>query len=210
MQDQQDVAIDQGTVSEVIEGRTWWKVCLGGCAILLVLTLIVGLFLARALFGSGPERVSVLPEGFPSDFALYRPEEVREIYYLPGSSKEKTFRFMTVPLRFMSSMFDEQENLPNFEAERGMIAGRTDTVSMMWEDVQADEDDVLKFYAGSLKQAGVANPEMRRSEDRVTSEMIGSASDMNFSLLLVNEPDTDVIDTLTIIVEYQSPDHQGE
>lgn len=200
MQDQPATSTKQEAMNEVIEGRPWWKVCLVGCAILVAAGLIVGFFLIRTFIGSTPKRITTLPDGFPTNVVLYRPEEAREIYFYPGEARGKVFRFTTAPVKFIASLVGQEEELPDFVEENPI--GNLDTVSVLWTDIDASEDEVLRFYAGSLKQFGVENPEMRKSDDGYTAEMVGSTDTMAFSLILINDPKTEDIDTLTIIVEY--------
>lgn len=187
-------------MNEVIEGRPWWKVCLAGCAILVAAVLIAGFFLVRTFIGSTPKRITTLPEGFPTNVVLYRPEEAREIYFYSGDARGKVFRFTTAPAKLIASLLDQKEDLPDFTEENPI--GNKDTVSVLWTNMDASEDEVLRFYAGSLKQLGVENPEMRKSDDGDMVEMVGSTDTTVFSLIMINDPKTEDIDTLTIIVEY--------
>ncbi len=207
MQDQTAGSVKREAMDEVIEGRSWWKVCLIGCAILLAAGLITGFFLIRMFVGSTPKRITTLPEGFPANLVLYRPEDAKEIYFYPGEARGKVFRFMTAPVKFIASMVGKSDDLPDFVEENPIV--NADTVSVLWTDIDATEDEALRFYAGSLRQLGVGSPEMRRSDNGETVEMIGSTETTSFSLVIVDDPNEEGIDTLTIIVEYPSPSESG-
>lgn len=208
MKDQPAVPSNPGAINEAIEGRPWWKVCLASCAILLVAGIAASFFLVRTFVGSTPKRISSLPDGFPSDLVLFRPEDAREIYYYPGKAKGKVFRFMTAPVKFIASLVGKQEELPDFASENPI--DNADTVSILWTDIDASKDEVLRFYAGSLQQLGVANPEMQKFDDRRTIEMVGSTETTTFSMVLIDDSETEAIDTVTIIVEYPSPSETSE
>jgi hypothetical protein len=205
MQGQQE-PVTKEQVDSVIEGRSWWKVCLTGCAILLVAAFVAGFFLIRSFVGSTPKRISVLPDGFPQNLVLYRPEEAREILFYPGEARGKVFRFMTAPVKFIAGLVGKGDELPDF-ADKNPIE-TSDTVSVLWTDMDATQDEVLRFYAGSLQQIGVEHPEMQKFNDGETVEMVGSTDTIVFSLVMVNDPKTPEVDTLTVIAEYPSP--QGE
>jgi hypothetical protein len=208
MPDQPSYARGPEEVDEIIEGRPLRKACLIGCAILAAAFLLAAFLFMRVFFGSGPKRVSAVPSGFPADLALFRPEEAREINHYPGDTRSKTFRFMTAPVRFLASVTGQGDSLPDTGIEPS-LAG-SDVVSVVWTNMDAKKDDVLRFYAGSLKQVGAAASEIRTSDDGETAQMIGSTSTTNVSIIISDDPDTEALDTITLIVEYLTPNFRKE
>lgn len=208
------------TSDEIEEGRPWWKVCCAGCCLgVLALAALAfgGLSLAT---GPGPERVSSLPESFPAALTLFRPEEAREIIYYPASSKNRLARIVLAPIGWLSGFMRRapsrwpfngsatsspaEESLQTAVAAQVSKFSNADTVAVRWNKLDATTGDIVKFYAGSLIQAGVGTPRLRRDENAGLVELAGSGPALNFSLLLMDDFKLPGIDSLTIIVEYPS------
>jgi hypothetical protein len=84
----------------------------------------------------------------------------------------------------------------------GAVRG-SETITMTWKDVDATADDVLAFYANSMKGAGVTDPQMRQSEEKDVSQIVGvTNTGAKVNLLLIDDKQTPAIDSITLIVEY--------
>jgi hypothetical protein len=203
--DQRDSEPGQASADEAIEGRPWWKVCCVGCLGLVILLLVGVFFLLRILPNAGPRSVRELPDDFPADLVLFRPEAAVEILYYPAEDKNRAFRYVTGPL----SIFARGENaeLPK-QIEQGLVGVKDfDTVTVHWVNLNAKKDDVLRFYAGAMIQAGIADPQMREQKDgNELVEMLGLSERLNVKVFLNDDPETAVIDSVTVLVEYPSLD----
>lgn len=195
---------------KLTEGRPWWKVCCGGCCIgVLVLFVVIPLFL-QFVFRSAPKRVESLPESYPSQLVLFRPEDAVEILYYPAESKSQVTRVLSAPLALMrhvpvpdsvSSSTSAEQVGEAIQTELRRVEGR-DTVAVRWANLDATRNDVLRFYAGALRQAGMPQAQVRRDEGTSIDELLSQRSDMRFSLLLVDDPDIQGVDSVTVVVEY--------
>lgn len=203
MSDQSEKVPNPATTEEVIEGRPWWKVCCVSCILLLIVVFIGIFFLLRLLPATGPMSISSLPPGFPSEFVLFRPEAAVEMLYYPAKNKNRAFRFVTGPLSFFARGDDAK--LPQ-QIERGLIGVKDfDTVTIHWVNLNATKDEVLRFYAGSMFQAGITDPQMREQKDEADlAEMIGLSERLNIKVFLTDLPETNAIDSVTVLVEYPS------
>src|SRR3989344_4898958 len=68
--------------------------------------------------------------------------------------------------------------------------------------------EIVRFYAGSLKQAGIPNPQIRRAADVGSQELTGTSPTLNVSLLILDDPSVSGVDSVSIIVEYPPPKDQ--
>lgn len=205
------------TSDEVVEGRPWWKICCAGCCLGILAVIVLAFVSFRWLTGPGPERLMTLPDSFPKNFTLYRPEEAREIMYYPASEKGRMMRIVTGPYgwfkglvgRAPAATFGGYSATATTESLQRAIESQVsaysdkDTVAVRWSGLQATPDDVLRFYAGSFMQVGI-NPQMRRDENAGLVELAGSSPRLRSSLLMVDDSKIAGIDSLTVIVEYQA------
>jgi hypothetical protein len=211
---------EPATTDEVVSGRPFWKVCCVGCCS-GILVIIVLLFASLRFFsGPGPRVIASLPEQFPVELTLYRPEEAREIVYYPAHSKSAVVKLVTGPLDWVRRFTPKNgsSELANGLAVTNTVAFVNDamrsrltnaqgydTVAIRWSDVAASSNEILKFYAGSLKQAGIRSPQMRRDDATGTNEMVGTADGLRVNLLLVDNPKTpNIVDNVSIVVEYKA------
>ena len=195
-------SLSSSDVDEIVEGRPWWKNCFVFGVIGLFALAIIGYLGVRFFFTGGPVLVNEIPESFPSYFALYEPEEIDEIYYFSSKDKQKSFSLALVPLKIFSGLGSESESLPNNIMDGVSVLQGNDTVSLYWSALNANRDDVLRFYAGVMMGVGISDPQMRQSDNGEVSEIIGSSTSLNARLVIVDSADTDVIENVTLILDY--------
>ncbi len=191
-------------VDREIEGRAFWRACIiaaivGAIAVVGVLFLFV-----RAGVAPGPKLVDRIPPAFPSQFILYRPEQIYEIYTYPASAKRSAASFALAPIRFILQATG-QGGLP--AAFQGVVNTATDrdTTSFAWKDVASSTpEEIFEFYAGSFKEVGLANPYVRMLDDKSVIEMVATSTVLNASLVITDHPGAPTVDTVTLIVDYPS------
>jgi hypothetical protein len=191
---------------ELEEGRSWWKVCCAGCCLGFVALGVVIFFGARLFWGSGPTRITRLPDQFPSQLALFRPEAAAEMLYYPGTSKTAATRIITGPLEWLGGLFPDTATSSvrsvgsAIAAQARRLEGR-DSITIRWEKLRASREDVLRFYAGALRGAGMSS---QATDPNGTWEvhLTGANASMTFDLLMSDDPDVIGIDTMVIAVDY--------
>lgn len=197
-----DPAVDD----EVTDGRSWWKVCCLGCCLgfLVLFVLIVGGI--RLFSGAGPKPVSGLPKGYPPEL-VFRPEQATEILYYAGASKGSLTRLIAAPISWIAGLGGAQSQgaLAALDAQLGRLQGR-DTVTIQWSNMNATRDDVLRFYAGALRQDGIVSPKTTDPNGTWDVHMTGGNATLSFDLLIQDDPDKPGIDALTVVTEYPSPE----
>lgn len=194
---------------DAAEGRPWWKVCCVGCClgiIALVVALVVGV---RLFAGSGPRPVDRIPTTFPAQLPLYRVETADEILYYPAAAKNAMSRIATAPLSWVSHFFGSSGDVDSVQnaigAQLRRIEGR-DTVVIRWRKLQTSRDDLIRFYAGALQQAGMPPGQMRRDDGGLADELASRSATISFTLLITDEPLESGLDNVTLVVEYVVPD----
>lgn len=197
---------------KVAEGRPWWKVCCTGCCLgIMVLFVLVPLTI-RFVFQSGPTRVSGLPETFPSQLLLFRPEDAEEILYYPADSKQKTLAFIRAPITWISQWGTPESASSSvsvaqvgnaIQTEITRVEGR-DTVAIRWANLDASRDELLDFYIGALKQAGMPFQRVIKEDlGTGTIEINSQRSDTRLSALITDDPATPlIVENVSVIVEY--------
>ncbi|HWR00215.1 MAG TPA: hypothetical protein VN397_05240 [Candidatus Methylomirabilis sp.] len=208
------------TSDEVVEGRSWWKTCCAGCCLGFLAIIALVIMGSRLLAGPGPQRIASIPDSFPAALTLYRPEDAKEIVYYPASSKSRITRLISGPFAWVMSTFRKTPgpaaigqiastgSIDAFEKSVAFSISRfanVDRLAIRWSGLDATSDEVLRFYAGSLKQAGIGNAQMRRDANAGLTELTGTGTSLAFSLLLIDDANTFGIDSITVIVEYPSP-----
>ncbi|OGL74192.1 hypothetical protein A3E39_01600 [Candidatus Uhrbacteria bacterium RIFCSPHIGHO2_12_FULL_60_25] len=207
------------TTDEVVEGRSWWKVCCSGCCLGVIALIVLVVVGVRYASGPGPKAVKRLPDSFPRSLTLYRPEDAKEIIYYPASSKGRIAKIITGPLGW----FGKASTLPAVtklapgatveqfqkavESQMSRLSDRN-SVAIRWSGLDSTPDEILRFYAGSLKQAGIPNPQIRRAADVGSQELTGTSPTLNVSLLILDDPSVSGVDSVSIIVEYPPPKDQ--
>lgn len=189
-------------VDSVVAGRPWWKACLiiGGIGFAAV--ILVGFLLMRYFSAGDPVRIKVLPENFPESFTVYRPERISEIYYASSEKKNKPIRFILAPLRLLGGISSAIGALPD-RIEKSLDAFRGfDTVTITWSGVESDVDEVSRFFAGAFLQAGMTDPQMRKTSEGDAVQMVGSSDNLNANLLIVDTPDVPGVDRVTLTLDY--------
>lgn len=197
-----DQSAETREVDSVIEGRPWWKSCLMITGIAFVVMVLVAVIAVRFFSGSGPRRVRKIPENFPASFAVFRPEEVSSLYLYTSAEKQRPLALATMPLRLLGR-FSHQAVTVADQIERGSsVMQNTDTLSLEWWNVKTSVQEVLLFYAGSMMQAGIADPKIRSTEQGDVSEIIGSSPLIGVHLYIVDDPATENVDQITLSVDY--------
>jgi len=189
------------SVDREIEGRSFGTACLVAVAIAVLAFIAVGFLVVRAGIAPGPKMIRQIPQSFPSQFTLYRPERIYEMYTYPASAKRGIVALALGPLRLLMKATGKGDLPAVFDSAVGAVTDR-DTISFAWKDLDATTDDVLRFYAGSFKEVGLLNPYVRALEDRTAVEMIATSTHMNASLVIVDQPGTEALDTVTLVVDY--------
>jgi hypothetical protein len=209
---------------EVAEGRSWWKVCCGGCCLGIIVLAFVAWAVVRAAAGPGPQSVKTLPESFPSSFTPFRAEEATAITYYPAASQSGVGKIVTGPLGWIArSMGNDTASSTGLASVTNALTqqfrrleGR-DTVVVRWENLRAtrtkagatpNNTDPIVFYAGQLRQSGI--PALMRCDvaekdclaNGTTIQMTGSNGSYNFSLLMTDDPAKAGVDHLTISLDY--------
>lgn len=198
-----DPAVDD----EVTDGRSWWKVCCLGCCLgflVLFVLIVVGI---RFLSGPGPKSVSGLPAGYPA-VLVFRPEEAAQILYYSGASKSSLSRLVATPVAWLVGLSGGSSSstgaLASLDMQLRGLQGR-DTVTVQWENLNASRDEVLRFYTGALRQAGVSSPKTTDPNGTWDVHMTGRNATLSFNLLIQDDPDKPAIDRLTVVTEYPVP-----
>lgn len=213
MQGQPSGLPDPATTEDVVQGRSWWKTCCAGCCLGLIVLGVLVFVGFRLAWGSGPRSVTRIPDTFPSQLVLFRPEEVREIIYYPGADKGTATKLITGPLGWLESLIQSRGGSTtgtmqsiggNIQSRLRQLEGR-DTVAMRWENVNASRDEIIRHYAGALRQVGIPTPQMRRDPAGLFDEMTGKTSAISFSMLVDDDPAKTGIDSVSVVVEYLVP-----
>jgi hypothetical protein len=195
---------------QATEGRAWWKVCCTGCCLGVAALFVVIPLLLQFVFNAAPEKVARVPDSYPSQMLLFRPEEAAEILYYPAASKGKVARLLSGPLALiqriplpesMSSSTSADQIGRVIREELRRVEGR-DTVAVRWSSLNATRDEVLRFYAGALKQAGMPQAQTRRDAAANLDELLSQRPDMRFSLLLTDDPSIRGVENVSVVVEY--------
>lgn len=190
-------------VDQEISGKPWWKTCLIVAIVVIVVFFIVSFVTVRFLGGTGPRYTNRLPASFPSNFVLYRIGLVKKILYYPASEKSKPINFVMTPVRMIAGATSQGKSIADaIDSYLGAVR-KNETVTLTWSDVDANADEVLAFYAGSMKTAGVADPQMRQTTEKDVSEIVGvTDKGAKIDVLLVDDKKTPKIDAITVIVDY--------
>lgn len=196
---------DQSKVNREIMGRPWWKTFLIVCTIILVLTVVISSVISMFFGGSGPRVTSQLPKTFPTNFVVYRIGLVERIVYYPASEKDKPLRLIMLPVKAVANLVGRgtgvSESMDRF---LGAIQNN-ETVTMTWKDVEASPDEVLAFYVGSMRSAGIIDPQMRQTEEKDVSQIVGVAENgLRINVLIIDDANTEKVDSITVAVEYPS------
>ncbi len=188
-------------VDREIEGRSFSASCL--VAVIIAALAIAGiLFLfIRAGISPGPKLIHQIPSNFPKQFTLFQPEKIYEMYSYPAAAKQGITSFALSPIRLIMRATGQGDLPPAFQSAVSSVTDR-DTVSFAWKDVSASPDDILRFYAGSFKQVGLLDPYVRQLDDRSAIEMAATSTAINASLIIIDKPNTQTLDTVTLVVEY--------
>lgn len=199
----QDQTQRNSLVDEQVTGRPWWKTCFIVAVIVVLTFLLVSFLFIRFVGGSGPRYTNRLPDHFPTNFVLYRMGLVKQIMYYPASEKDKPIRLLMTPVRFVVGATPQGASVVE-SVERFMGAVRKDeTVTMTWSNVDAKAEEVLAFYAQSMRTAGIADPQMRQTPEKDISQMTGiSDKGLKINVLLVDDQSTPNIEGITVVVEY--------
>jgi hypothetical protein len=194
---------------EAAAGRPWWKVCCMSCCLGMVALVVAFVIGIRWLSGPGPRTVRTLPGSFPSSLVLFRPEEATEILHYPAASKRGATRLVTGPMQWVSNLISPGVATTSSPAAIRNAIGRTverlegrDTVAIRWEGLASSPDELLRFYTGALRQAGIGSPQARRDPSGTADELTGKNTTMSFSALITDDPITRGTDSITVVVEY--------
>lgn len=187
----------------LVTGKSRWRSCLLTVVIVILALILAGIIAIKFLAGSGPKEVKTMPANFPTILVLYRPEDMKSIVYYPASEKGKPLAFALSPIRMLSGTSQEAKQLADHVEKGVSTLTQTDTVSLTWLNVQAKPEDVLRFYVGSLVQAGIANPQVRQTAEKDVTELQGQGNGLTVDVLITAKSASSTIDTITLVVEYR-------
>ena len=191
---------------EIEEGRPWWKVCCASCCLGFLAIFVLIFFGARLFWGSGPTTVKQLPDQFPAQLVIFRPEEAKEILYYPGKSKTAATKIVTVPLDWIANVIggsatSSVRTVGNaISAQVRRLEGR-DSVTIRWEYLPVSRDEILRYYAGALRQAGLSS-QTTNPNGTWDVHLTGSNAIMAFDLIVSDDPGKVGIDAMVIVVDY--------
>lgn len=188
-----------------VMGRPWWKTCLI-ITIVAIVAIFLGSFLIVRLFGGiGPRTMRELPANFPSKFLVYRMGLVKSIVYYPAEEKTKPIRMIMSPVLAAMSFVDKGGTIADSVGGYLNALKKNESVTMTWSDMDASVDEVVSFYAGSMRTAGVTDPQMRQTDEKDVSELKGVADQgVVIDVLIIDDKATPRVDTITVTVEYPS------
>ena len=194
---------------DAAEGRSWWKICCTGCCLGIIVLVVLVVAGVRLFAGSGPQPVDRIPVTFPKQLPLYRVETADEMLYYPAAAKNAMTRIATAPLAWVSQFANTDGSVGSVQnaigAQLRRIEGR-DTMVIQWRDLQTSREDLLRFYAGALQQAGLPPGKMRRDDAGLADELTSRSTTISFTLLLTDEPRQPGLDRVIIVVEYAVPE----
>jgi len=197
---------------EIREGWPWWKICCIGCFVLVVAIIVLIGAAWHGFGGGGPQTLTALPPNFPPSVGVYRLEDAKSIVYLPGKEKDRLITLVLSPFRFFGNVMVSESATGTGGAPKPWVDQVTesasitqlqkmDTVTITWERLQADRDEVEKWYLGGFQRNGFAVTS-RRDAATATDVMIAQRSDARVQLQLQDLPDISGIDTVTMVVDY--------
>jgi hypothetical protein len=199
----QDQTLGNSKVNREILGRSRWKTFLIVAVSAVVVLFAVSFLFLRFFGGTGPRTVTKLPKNFPTNFLFYRMGLSNQIVYYPASEKAKPFQLIMAPVKAVASLTGQGDSVAESIDRFLGVVRKNETVTVSWKDVDAKADDVLAYYATALRVAGIADPQMRQTEEKDVSQIIGTSSEgLSVSVLLVDNEGTPLIDTMTVTVEY--------
>lgn len=199
MQDQ----TQNSRVEQEISGKPWWKTCLIVAIVVIVVFFLVSFLFVRFVGGVGPRYTNRLPASFPSDFVLYRVGLVQKILYYPASEKSKPISMIMTPVKLIAGTSEQGKGIADsIDSYLGAVR-KNETVTLTWSNVDANAEEVLAFYAGSMRTAGVEDPQMRQTTEKDVSEIVGVTNKgAKIDVLLIDDKNTPKIDAITVIVDY--------
>jgi hypothetical protein len=199
----QDQTLGNSEVNQEISGKPWWKTCSIVAGVVIVVFLIISFIFIRFVGGSGPQYTNRLPASFPTNFVLYRVGLAKQIVYYAASEKNKPIRLIMTPVRMLAQFTPQGQSFADSMDKFLGVVGQNETVTITWSDVDAKADDVLVFYSGSMRAAGITDPQMRQTAEKDVSQLVGTTNaGTKINVLLVDDPKTPKIDTITVVVEY--------
>lgn len=186
-----------------ITGKPWWKTCLIVSIVAIIALFLASFVVVRFVGGTGPKTMRQLPENFPASFIVYRIGLVKNIVYYPAEEKIKPIRMIMSPVLAVAKFSDQGASFAESVDRYLGAVKKNESVTLSWENVDAPVDEVVAFYAGSMKTAGIADPQMRQTEEKDVSELQGMTNDgVKIDVLIVDQKETPKIDGITVVVEY--------
>lgn len=186
-----------------ITGKPWWKTCLIVSIVAIIALFLASFVVVRFVGGTGPKTMRQLPENFPASFIVYRIGLVKSIVYYPAEEKIKPIRMIMSPVLAVAKFSDQGASFAESVDRYLGAVKKNESVTLSWENVDAPVDEVVAFYAGSMKTAGIADPQMRQTEEKDVSELQGITNDgVKIDVLIVDQKETPKIDGITVVVEY--------
>ncbi|MFH1621269.1 MAG: hypothetical protein ABIB04_04260 [Patescibacteria group bacterium] len=193
----------------VASGKSFWRACFIGCAILIAVFFIGGYLIFRFLFGPADKILASLPENYPKQLTPYRLNEVRSIRYLSGQNRSKAIKIFSAPISLISGLglnsgSSSTQDMKTYQDVVGSISNslsNKETVTMVWNAMQANKKDVLDYYSKLAKDAGMTE-KIFRDEVTSTDLYVAQGSDMALQLYLQDLSDTPNLDKITLVVDY--------
>lgn len=162
---------------EALEGRPLWLTCCIGCLFLAAALVVAGFVVIRLFAGPGVEMVKALPADYPAELKPYKLGQVTTMAYLSGSDRGKMFQVALSPIRLFNNLFPKRP-----EPESGVVVSTAplrivwsvqsakpeswydkysqmaqgmDSLTFTWDALDAPRDEVLNYYDGLFKKAGM-------------------------------------------------------
>lgn len=188
-----------------VTGRPWWKACLIVAVVGLIAIFLSSFLVVRFFGGVGPRTMRELPANFPSTLIVYRMGLVKSIVYYPAEEKVKPIRMIMSPVLSAMKFFGQGSGVADSVGGYLNALKRNESVTMTWTDMDAPVDEIVSFYAGSMRTAGVSDPQMRQTDEKDVSELKGVTDQgVTIDVLIVDDKATPKVDTVTVTVEYPS------
>ncbi len=186
-----------------------------GCIVIFIIGSIIGL---RLLLGKGPSTIKTVPPSFPTAVPLYDKENIEQMTLIPGKYKSRGMEIAALfPKIILSPLINnlDKEHDATAEASNHInqlkktwnmlltpVADNRTTVQIEWNNMNAEPQFVLMYYANELTKADftVTRPDSTeldfRNNDNVSGTLVvkdeGRASvGTDYALLTVNYPDHD-------------------
>lgn len=128
---------------------------------------------------------------------------VKQIVYYPATEKDKPIRLIMAPVRFIVGMTSQGKSMADSIDRFLGVVRSSETVTITWENVDANAEEVASYYADAMRTTGVIDPQMRQTPEKDISQLVGvTDAGLKIDVLIVDNKNTPPIDAITVVVEY--------